>query len=87
MVSVNYAEIFVAALHETRHAYQKANIDFPQYFTGCESKETIQKWKANFENYTKPNGENDEHYLTQAIEKDAIEYSKKVMKNEFKLNI
>ncbi|MFH5880869.1 hypothetical protein [Liberiplasma polymorphum] len=85
--TANYAEIFVASLHETRHAYQKANIDFPEFFIGRESKETIEKWKANFENYIKPNGENDKHYLDQAIEKDAIEYSKKIMKQEFKLKV
>lgn len=85
--STNYAEIFVASLHETRHAYQKVNIDFPEYFKGRESKETIRKWKANFDNYTKPNGENDEHYLEQAIEIDAIEYSKRVMKEEFNVSI
>ncbi len=36
-------EIMVTALHETRHAYQKANIEFPEFFVGRESKETVKQ--------------------------------------------
>ena len=81
--TANYAEIFVASLHETRHAYQKANIDFPEYFIGCESKETIKKWRTNFENYIKPNGKNDECYLDQIIERDAVKFANYEIKKFF----
>jgi hypothetical protein len=68
-------EIVLTALHETRHAYQRANIDFPQFFVGKETEETINRWKKDFENYNKPH----EHYLSdnasQTIEKDATEFA------------
>ena len=77
-------EIMVTALHETRHAYQKANIDFPEYFVGRESKETIKQWKIDFENY-KPskNIEVDIEYLTQSVEIDAIAFAHYHMKKLF----
>lgn len=74
-------EIMVTALHETRHAYQKANIDFPEFFVGRESKKTIRQWKRCFDIYQMPskNNENDAKYLNQEIEKDAIAYAKQVL--------
>ncbi|MFH2116725.1 MAG: hypothetical protein ABII85_01635 [Bacillota bacterium] len=79
-------EIMVTALHETRHAYQKANIDFPEFFVGRESKETISEWKKDFENY-KPskNAEVDIEYLTQSIEIDAIAFAHCKMNDLFKI--
>ncbi len=79
-------EIMVTALHETRHAYQKANIDFPEYFVGRESKETIKQWKKDFDNY-KPSKstEEDIEYLTQSIEIDAIAFAHYQMSKCFKV--
>lgn len=68
-------EIVLTALHETRHAYQKANIDFPQFFVGKETEETINQWKKDFENYNKPHEYNLSEYASQTIEKDATEFA------------
>ena len=38
-------EIIRVAAHETRHAYQKAYVDFPMYFKGRERRKTIDIWK------------------------------------------
>lgn len=73
-------EIVVTALHETRHAYQKANIDFPQFFIGKESEQTISQLKKDFENYNKPYEHNLNEYVSQSIEKDATEFAWKIIK-------
>lgn len=73
-------EIAITALHEARHAYQKATIDFPKFFIGKESRQTIKRWKKDFENYNRPNEDNIEVYVTQSIEIDAIDYSKMIIK-------
>jgi len=80
-------EIMVTALHETRHAYQRANIDFPEFFVGRESIETIKQWKKDFENY-KPSksAEVDIEYLTQTIEIDAIAFAHKIIKKLLNVN-
>lgn len=74
-------EVVVTALHETRHAYQKANIDFPQFFIGKESEQTISQWKKDFENYNKPYEHNLNEYVSQSIEKDATEFAWKFISN------
>lgn len=68
-------EIVLTALHETRHAYQRANIDFPQFFVGKETEETINRWNKDFENYNKPHEHNLSDYASQTIEKDATEFA------------
>lgn len=77
------SEIILTAFHETRHAYQKANIEFPEYFIGKESKDTINKWQKDFENYKRPkrkvNSLNDLKYLNQEIEIDAIRFAKQYL--------
>jgi hypothetical protein len=79
-------EIMITALHETRHAYQKANIDFPEYFVGRESKETIRQWKKDFDNYIPSKKvEVDIEYLTQSIEIDAIAFAHYQMKKMFNI--
>lgn len=76
-------EVALTALHETRHAYQKANIDFPEYFIGKESKQTIKQWKEDFENYNRPHENNIDEYASQSIEKDAIDFSWKIITEHF----
>ncbi|MDD3123124.1 MAG: hypothetical protein PHC62_06415 [Candidatus Izemoplasmatales bacterium] len=74
----------VTALHETRHAYQKANIDSPEYFVGRESKETIKQWKKDFDIYIpSKNAEEDIEYLIQSIEIDAIAFAHKYLNEYF----
>lgn len=67
-------EILKCSFHETRHAYQKACIDFPDIMK-CDSQSTDQ-WKQEFTNYIKPNTYG---YETQAIEMDAIQFSEKLL--------
>jgi hypothetical protein len=76
-------EIVLTAFHETRHAYQKANIDFPQFFVGKETEETINQWKKDFENYNKPHEHNLSDYASQSIEKDATDFAWKVINEYF----
>ncbi len=80
-------EVALTALHETRHAYQKANIDFPEYFIGKESKQTIKQWKKDFENYNRPNENNIDEYASQAIEKDAIDFAWKIITEHFDVKL
>ena len=76
-------EIILTALHETRHAYQKANIDFPQFFVGKETEETINQWKTDFGNYNKPREHNLSDYASQSIDKDATDFAWKVINEYF----
>ncbi|MFA5283910.1 MAG: hypothetical protein WC366_05350 [Bacilli bacterium] len=70
-------EVILTAFHETRHAYQKAQIDGIPNLKQKENPETIAKWKHEFEEYYRPNDEyvDDPAYLEQEIEKDAIAFS------------
>lgn len=75
-------EVILTAFHETRHAYQMAQIQgIPNMHKG-ESPETIAKWKLEFEKYFWPSDEyqNDSRYLGQEIEKDAIAFSQSLLR-------
>lgn len=63
-------EVFKCAFHETRHAYQRACIGFPEIMKHDEKE--VQSWKEEFEQYKNPDFKG---YAEQAIEKDAIKYS------------
>lgn len=70
-------DILTSAFHETRHAYQNAQVDFPEEFKYKELKEVIDKWKMELANYkASPNisEEHDKQYLDQDIELDAIAF-------------
>lgn len=58
------------------HAYQRACIDFPNMLVLDVEKETLEKWKEEFDNYT-----NDESkgYDSQEIEKDANEFADRLI--------
>jgi len=70
-------EVILTAFHETRHAYQKAQIDGIPNLRQKENPETITKWKSEFQKYYRPSDEyqDDPAYLEQEIEKDAIGFS------------
>lgn len=74
--SANELEILTTRFHETKHAYQYHCIQS----NSREDQETINTWKREFEGYSKPsntnNPKNDESYLIQAIEIDAIAFSR-----------
>ena len=66
----NELEILKCSFHETRHAYQRACIDFPK-LTYHDS-ESIKVWAMEFDGYRDPGHDG---YLDQEIEKDARGFS------------
>ena len=74
-------EVLMIAFHETRHAYQKRQIDVLRFGLNIEPTEVVQRWKTEFERYYRAKDEfqSDPMYLEQGVEKDAIEYSQKTI--------
>ncbi|MCU0105000.1 hypothetical protein N7603_04955 [Acholeplasma vituli] len=65
----NDVEILQCVLHECRHCYQQACIDYPDIFNS-EEKDTVERWKYEFENPIYP--EIDEvGYFNQSNEEDS----------------
>ncbi|MFA7422700.1 MAG: hypothetical protein WCZ00_03075 [Acholeplasmataceae bacterium] len=69
--SAHELEVLKCAFHETRHAYQKACIDFPEIMEHDEIEVGI--WKKEFEEYKNPNFDG---YMNQHLEEDAINFSR-----------
>jgi len=67
-------EVLKCAFHETRHAYQKACIDFPEIIK--HDKDEVEVWKKEFEEYKEPSFN---EYLDQTIEKDAVWFSERLI--------
>ena len=84
---VDELEIIVTCFHETRHSYQYHCIKT----NSIEDEETIKIWKSEFEGYNKPSNTNDskddESYLKQAIEIDAIAFAYQQMKELFDVEV
>ncbi|HOI47591.1 MAG TPA: hypothetical protein PLR26_07695 [Bacilli bacterium] len=84
---VDELEIIVTCFHETRHAYQYHCIKT----NSIEDEETIKIWKSEFERYNKPSNtndsKNDESYLKQSIEIDAIAFTYHQMKELFDVGV
>ena len=81
----DWTEVIITAFHEMRHAYQG-------YCIRTQSREpqsTLDKWEYETLNYIMPSGKNneidDESYLKQEIEIDAIAFAYKMMLKHFKL--
>ena len=70
-------DVIMTTFHETRHAYQKSQIDGIPNDINNELQEAIKIWEIQFENYFKPNDESDTEpkYVEQKIVKDAVGYS------------
>lgn len=83
----NELEILTTCFHETRHAYQYHCIKT----NSIEDEESIKIWKREFEGYNKPSNtndsKNDESYLKQAIEIDAIAFAYQQMKELFDVEV
>lgn len=77
----------MTCFHETRHAYQYHCIKT----NSIEEEETIKIWKSEFEGYNKPSNtndsKNDEVYLKQAIEIDAIAFANHQIKELFDIEV
>lgn len=81
----DWTEVIITAFHEMRHAYQG-------YCIRTKSREpqsTLDKWDYETLNYIMPSGKNneidDESYLKQEIEIDAIAFAHKIMLDHFDL--
>ena len=68
-------EVLKCAFPETRHAYQRACIDFPEVMQHDEIEVKI--WEKEFEEYKNPNIDG---YFDQCLEKDAIWFSDYLIK-------
>jgi hypothetical protein len=81
-------EVILTAFHETRHAYQKAQIDGVPNLIQEENLDKIAKWEREFEKYYRQSDEyqDDPRYLEQVIEKDAIAFAHRHMKKMEKVN-
>lgn len=83
------SEVYVTAFYEMRHIYQYCCIDFcfkyPDIFK--EPKERIEKWKYEFENYYVSDIEDDEKYLNQDCEIDAIAFAYVMMNELYDTNV
>lgn len=80
-----YEEIVLTALHETRHAYQKAVIEFPEFMRSYVKPDVIKQWKMDFEAYKRPDVSSPYDYQNQSIEIDAIAFSYVVMDSLFSI--
>ena len=84
---VDDLEIIATCFHETRHAYQYHCIKT----NSMEDEETFKIWKREFEGYNQPSNtndpKNDESYLKQAIEIDAIAFAYHQMKELYDVEV
>ncbi len=81
----DWIEVIITAFHEMRHAYQGYCIRT----NTRESEETLKVWKEETSNYKMPSGTNkeinDQSYLNQEIEIDAIAFAHWLVKEKFDL--
>jgi len=81
----DWTEVIITAFHEMRHAYQGYCI----HTQSREPQSTLDKWEYETLNYIMPSGKNneidDESYLKQEIEIDAIAFAHKMMLEHFGL--
>jgi len=74
------AEILLVVFHEMRHHYQNLQIKLYDKDLSLELDETVVKeWKKEFGTYKKPYEVNQEEYINQDIEIDAVEFSKNLL--------
>jgi hypothetical protein len=80
---VGVAELTATILHETRHAYQCAQVDFYDYMPYQEPREKVELWRIELENYIPTSGDehNDMDFMKQSVEIDAVAYEIKMMKD------
>jgi len=86
--SANILEIQTTCFHETRHVCQYLVVSGAYYGNEVIEQATISTWRQDMENYERPSGvlENDEDYLTQDIEIDAIVFAHKMMLDYFEVS-
>lgn len=79
---VGIAELTATILHETRHAYQCAQVEFHEFMQYQEPREKVELGRRELINYVPTSGEehSDMDYMKQSVEKDAVAYEVKLMK-------
>ena len=81
--STDEQDIKYLVWHETRHAYQKTQIEKQkQGFPTSEARKRIKKWKWEFENYIPNELNTEEAHMTQDIEIDAYAFAVYLLFNE-----
>jgi len=85
--SANYLEIQITCFHETRHAFQYLVVKGEYKGNEKIDQQTIKQWKQDISNYEQPSGvlENDEDYLKQEIEIDAITFVHYIIKEMYEI--
>ena len=80
--SANFLEIQITCFHETRHVFQYLLVSGKYKGTENIDQQTINTWKQDLRYYEKPSGilGNNEDYLKQSIEIDAIAFAHYFMK-------
>jgi hypothetical protein len=86
---VGISDFTATVLHETRHAYQYAQVEYGEYMMYREPDSTVNVWKKEFENYTPSTGteHNDADYIQQEVEVDAVAFEKQMMKELLDINM
>lgn len=86
---VGVADFTATILHETRHAYQCAQVEFYDDMIYQEPKEKVAQWKLELENYVPTSGDehNDMLYMKQSIEIDAVAFEMKMMKDLLNIDL
>ena len=83
--ATNINELLITCFHETRHVFQWEVINGKYNGDEVVSSKTKGVWRAEFNNYhsTTGNIDNDQEYLLQDIEIDAITFTYKLMSDYF----
>jgi len=84
-----FVDIVATVLHETRHAYQCAQVEFYENMEYQEPEEKVKQWKLDLENYLPSTGNehNDMVYMKQSIEIDAVAFEMKIMKELLNIDL
>ena len=85
--SAPQTEVLSSVFHEARHAYQNAQIEFPEFFSYNEPIQRIKQWNNEFSNYTRTSeGEEfykNSDYCFQDIEIDAVAFEQLLLNELF----
>lgn len=89
LVNVGIADFTATILHESRHAYQSAQVEFYDYMIYKEPIEKVKRWKQDFDDYVPSSGHehNDIMYMSQSVEIDAVAFEVKMMKDLLDIDI
>ena len=73
----NYERIMNTMIHEMRHGYQHSVVEHPENYEVTD--ETVESWRANFNDYKRTEYDGYEAYRNQPVEKDARGFADEVI--------